>query len=218
VKPDHARRDHAHPEQAHPDHAHPDHAHPDHAHPEQAHLEQAHPEVRGGSGRTTGTVPEAGAVLEAVCRSVTELARAAPEPPRRIRMQDGQTTVEVEWPDPLPAPAVAPAAVAVGGAAAAAPDGGPAAEPGTALGYVRAPMVGTFYHASAPDAAPFVRVGDVVQQGQPVGLLEAMKMMSTVTADLGGRVVEVLAGNAQRVEFDEPLIALEPVAAADQGA
>lgn len=192
--------DQVHPEHAHPQHAHPDHAHPDHAHPDRREEERP--------------LPEVGAVLEAVCRSVTELARAAPEPPRRIRMQDGQTTVEVEWPDPVhgAAPAVAPAAVTAGQEPGEEP-----AEPGDLRTYVRAPMVGTFYHAGAPDAPPFVRIGDLVEQGQPVGLLEAMKMMSTVTADAGGRVVEVLVPNAQRVEFDELLIALEPVAV-DAGA
>ncbi|WP_052440900.1 acetyl-CoA carboxylase biotin carboxyl carrier protein [Streptacidiphilus anmyonensis] len=151
---------------------------------------------------------ETGAVLDAVCRSVTQLARSAPEPPRRIRMQDGQTTVEVEWPDPPRAGGVPDA---LGTLAGAGLPGDPAVLGDDPRSYVRAPMVGTFYHASAPDEAPFVRIGDVIRPGQPVGVLEAMKMMSTVTAETGGRVVEMIAPNAQPVEYDQMLIALEPV-------
>ena len=186
----------------------PDHAHPDHAHPE-----HARPEAGGRSARPPGTaVSEVGASLEAVCRSVTELARTAPKPPRRIRLQAGQTHVEVEWPDPHRA-AVAQVSSADAAESGDEPDA-PAAEAGDQLTHVRAPMVGTFYHAGSPVSPPFVQVGDVVQQGQQVGVLEAMKMMNSVTATASGRVVELLAANAQRVEFDEPLIALEPVAAA----
>ncbi|MFE0463186.1 acetyl-CoA carboxylase biotin carboxyl carrier protein, partial [Kitasatospora sp. NPDC058965] len=82
------------------------------------------------------------------------------------------------------------------------------------LTYVKAPMVGTFYHAGSPDAPPFVKVGDVVRSGQPVGVLEAMKMMNTIEAHSDGRVVELLAPNAHPVEFDQRLIALEPAAEA----
>lgn len=193
---------------------------PDHTHPDRALTEHARPhvETEGPADRPSGApLPEVGAVLEAVCRSVTELARSTPKPPRRIRMQDGQTRVEIEWPDPLRAadPSGAPADAAL----FADESGGPAADPADPPAYVRAPMVGTFYHASSPDSPPFVQVGDVIQQGQQVGVLEAMKIMNNVTAELGGRVVEVFVGNAQRVEFDEPLLALEPVpAAADDGA
>lgn len=148
-----------------------------------------------------GSVEQAGTMLDAVCRSVARLAGTATHPPRRIRMQDGQTVVEVEWPDRLPAvPVPAPDADD-------STDGQP-----DCLSYVLAPMVGTFYHASAPDAQPYIQVGDVVRPGQPVGVLEAMKMMSTITAEHGGRVVEMLTPNAHPVEFDQRLIALEPVA------
>lgn len=199
-------------DQAHPDHARPDHARPDHAHPD-----HAHPETKSRVVRSTVASPlKFDAVLEAVCRNVAELARTAPNPPSRIRMEEGQTRVEVEWPDPVRVEAArvpqADTAVSV------REPGAPAGEPADTLAYVRSPMVGTFYHAGAPGSPPFVQVGDVVQEGQQVGVLEVMKMMSSVTADSSGRVVEVLAANAQRVEFDQPLIALEPAAAADGGA
>ena len=193
-------------DQAHPDHARPDHARPDHARPDHAHPDHAHPETKSRVVRSTVASPlKFDAVLEAVCRNVAELARTAPNPPSRIRMEEGQTRVEVEWPDPVRVEAArvpqADTAVSVREPAA------PAGEPADTLAYVRSPMVGTFYHAGAPGSPPFVQVG----------VLEVMKMMSSVTADSSGRVVEVLAANAQRVEFDQPLIALEP-AAADGGA
>ena len=204
-------------DQAHPDHARPDHARPDHTHPDHTRPDQAHPETRSRAVRSTVASPlKVDAVLEAVCRNVAELARTAPNPPSRILMEEGQTRVEVEWPDPVRVEAarVPPADTAV----SVQEPGAPAGEPADTLACIRSPMVGTFYHAGAPGSPPFVQVGDVVQQGQQVGVLEAMKMMSSVTADSGGRVVEVLAANAQRVEFDQPLISLEPVAGADGGA
>ena len=148
-----------------------------------------------------------GAVLDAVCRSVAQLAGSSPYPPLRIRMQDGQTTVEVEWPERaetgrIPADA--------SNSQAAEPDSTPTTQP-DGLSYVRAPMVGTFYHASAPDAQPYVSVGDLVLAGQAVGVVEAMKMMNTITSETAGRVVEVLAPNAHPVEYDQMLIALESV-------
>lgn len=152
----------------------------------------------------------AGAVLDAVCRSVVQLSGTTAHPPSRIRMQDGQITVEVEWPDPAALSRPAPATGAT--VAAPEPDAAPAGV-SEGLDYVRAPMVGTFYHASSPDAPPYVCVGDVVTLGQPVGVLEAMKLMSVIPAEVGGRVIEVLAPNGQPVEFDQQLIVLEPVSA-----
>ncbi|MFF7636059.1 acetyl-CoA carboxylase biotin carboxyl carrier protein [Kitasatospora sp. NPDC008050] len=163
---------------------------------------------QGANGtRAERPAPAPGELLDAVCRNVAQLAKAAPATPRRIRIRDGQTSVEVEWPDP-----VDPAQRA-GHAPAGELPGGPAVEEQDDLAYVRAPMVGTFYHASSPEAPPFVSIGDLVQPGQPVGVLEAMKMMSTITSTVGGRVVELVTPNGRPVEFDQRLIALEPVTA-----
>lgn len=146
-------------------------------------------------------------VLESLCRTVTDLARATATTPTRIRLQQGETTVEVEWPDPAaPCPGGAPPA-----AGPADPAPAPEAEADT-LAYICAPTVGTFYHAAAPEAPPFVSVGDLVRPGQPVGVLEVMKMMSTIEADTAGRVVEILVPNGQSVEFEQRLIAVEPAA------
>ncbi|MEU8134579.1 acetyl-CoA carboxylase biotin carboxyl carrier protein [Streptodolium elevatio] len=93
----------------------------------------------------------------------------------------------------------------------ATPAGGPAAVPEAAALFVRAPMVGTFYHSPDAGARPFVGVGDIVRPGQTIGILEVMKMMNPITAEVTGRVVDMVAGDAEPVEYDQPLIALEPV-------
>ena len=103
------------------------------------------------------------------------------------------------------APAVpqAPAAVAVPAAASA-----PAREEGDA---VKAPLVGTFYAAPAPDQAPFVAVGDRVKKGQTVCLIEAMKMMSEVPAPADCVVEEVLAKDGEAVGYGQPLFRVRKV-------
>ncbi|MGK4579415.1 acetyl-CoA carboxylase biotin carboxyl carrier protein [Kitasatospora sp. HPMI-4] len=146
--------------------------------------------------------------LEAVCRAVRELTGSSPLPPSRIRLQHGRTTVEIEWPIAEgPAPLIA--APAEQSATAGAADG---PEPESGLRYVCAPMVGTFYQAPEPGSPPFVSVGDLVRPGQTVGILEVMKMMSPIESEVAGRVVELLVPNATPVEYQQRLIALEPVA------
>ncbi|WP_431772785.1 acetyl-CoA carboxylase biotin carboxyl carrier protein [Streptomyces cucumeris] len=178
--------------------------------------------------------------LDSLCRSVTELAKAADQQPRRITLRHGQITVEMEWPDPAGAAQAPPAPP--GAAIAPEPQSAPVdgthprqqppppphtahtAQPGKApqaaaagLSYVQAPTVGTFYHAPEPGAPPFVTVGDLVAPGQPVGVLEVMKMMSTVEADTAGRVVEILVPNAQPVEYQQRLLAVEPLSGTGPG-
>lgn len=73
-------------------------------------------------------------------------------------------------------------------------------------------MVGTFYQAPAPDADPFVKVGDEVKAGQTLCIVEAMKLMNEITAEEDGIVREVCGKNAEPVEFGQPLFYLEPTA------
>ncbi|MDP3723336.1 MAG: acetyl-CoA carboxylase biotin carboxyl carrier protein [Candidatus Omnitrophota bacterium] len=75
---------------------------------------------------------------------------------------------------------------------------------------IKSPMVGTFYRAPAPDAPPFVEVGQDVEVGQVVCIIEAMKLMNEIKSEVGGRIVEVLTENGAAVEFGQPLFALEP--------
>jgi len=77
--------------------------------------------------------------------------------------------------------------------------------------FVKSPMVGTFYAAPAPDAPPFVGVGDIVGPETVVCVVEAMKVFNEIKAETRGRVAEVLVRNAQAVEFDQPLFKLAPV-------
>ncbi|MEU5942166.1 acetyl-CoA carboxylase biotin carboxyl carrier protein [Micromonospora sp. NPDC047548] len=148
------------------------------------------------------------AVLAGLRRHARQLVAEVAGPVRRVRLRSGDTVLEVEWhgtaaaetgraPD---APAVAPAPQ------------GPGPRPASPTGRieVRSPMVGTFYRSPEPGAAPFVTVGDLVRPGQVVGIVEAMKLMNEVTAERAGRVVEVLVDDGRPVEYDQPLVALDP--------
>ncbi len=106
----------------------------------------------------------------------------------------------------MPAPAAAPVAAAPAAAApvtAAAPVEAPAAAPAGHI--VKSPMVGTFYRASAPGAAPFVEVGTSVKQGETICIIEAMKLLNEIEADASGVIKEILVENGQPVEFGQPL-------------
>ena len=96
------------------------------------------------------------------------------------------------------APPQAPAALP-----AAAPE--PAAPPVEEAHTVKSPMVGTFYRAASPGAAPFVEVGDSVNQGDTLCIVEAMKLMNEIEADASGTVKAILVENGQPVEFGQPL-------------
>ncbi|NLI14770.1 MAG: acetyl-CoA carboxylase biotin carboxyl carrier protein [candidate division Zixibacteria bacterium] len=76
---------------------------------------------------------------------------------------------------------------------------------------IKSPMVGTFYRAPAPDARPFVEVGEKVSRGQVVCIIEAMKLMNEIESEFDGRVAEILVQNAQPVQFGQPLILIEPL-------
>lgn len=76
---------------------------------------------------------------------------------------------------------------------------------------ITAPLVGTFYTASTPEAAPFVEVGDRVKKGQVICIIEAMKLMNEIESEADGIVARVLVENSHPVEYGEPLFLLEPV-------
>ncbi len=76
---------------------------------------------------------------------------------------------------------------------------------------VTSPMVGIFYSAPSPDAPPFVEVGSVVEAGQPVCLIEVMKLFTTISAEISGRIVEIGAENGELVEYGRTLFVIEPV-------
>jgi acetyl-CoA carboxylase biotin carboxyl carrier protein len=114
-------------------------------------------------------------------------------------------TVAAHAPAPVHhAPAAAPTA------AAPAPAAAPAAEAASASHTaLKAPMIGTFYRSSGPDVAPFVQVGDMVEKGQVICIIEAMKLFNEIEAEQSGRIVKALVENATPVEYDQPLFLIE---------
>jgi acetyl-CoA carboxylase biotin carboxyl carrier protein len=92
----------------------------------------------------------------------------------------------------------------------AAPPATPApARSGESLREIASPMVGTFYRAPSPDADPYVRVGDRIDKGDVVCIVEAMKLMNEIESEIGGVVREILVENAQPVEFGQPLFLVD---------
>jgi acetyl-CoA carboxylase biotin carboxyl carrier protein len=111
---------------------------------------------------------------------------------------------------------VPPAPAAVPNPAPAAPNPAPAAEQpldvtsDPSLVIVKSPIVGTFYEAPAPGAQPFVRVGDVIQPGKVLCIIESMKLMNEIEAEVSGTIVAKLVENAKPVEYGEALYAVKP--------
>ena len=100
-------------------------------------------------------------------------------------------------PPPPMAPVAAPAPVV-------------AAEPAPPAGHaVKSPMVGTVYRSSSPGAKPFVEVGSAIKEGEPICIIEAMKIMNEIEADKSGTVTRILCENGQAVEFGQPLFMIE---------
>lgn len=83
-------------------------------------------------------------------------------------------------------------------------------EPAPAYKEIKAPLVGTFYHASSPTSDPFFKVGDAIKLGQVIGVIEAMKVMNEVTSPFDGIVVECCAPNNTSVEFNQILLKVQP--------
>lgn len=76
---------------------------------------------------------------------------------------------------------------------------------------IPSPMVGTFYRSSKPDAKPYVDIGSVVEVGEVVCIVEAMKMMNEIQSEIRGRVIRIMAENGKPVEYGQPLFLLEPL-------
>jgi len=128
-----------------------------------------------------------------------------------LEISEGEESVRISRGAPViqaaPMMQAAPVAAAVAAPLAAAPaDAAPAAISGHV---VRSPMVGTFYASASPDAPAFVEVGQHVNAGDTLCILEAMKMMNQIEADKSGVIKEILAGNEDAIEFDQPLFIIE---------
>lgn len=125
---------------------------------------------------------------------------------RRVKLHVAGLDIEVERQEVTVVAGAAPVAYAPAAGAATA-GGAPAAAPGRMP--VVAPLVGVFYRASSPGSKPFVDVGDTVERGQKVGIVEAMKMMNEVTSDFRGTVAEIVVQNGETVQYEQTLMFID---------
>ena len=121
-----------------------------------------------------------------------------------------QQVYAVPAPAPVPVAAAPVAPVAAPAAAPAAPATAPAAAKADNLVTIKSPMIGTFYRSGGPDKPPFVQVGDEVNTGKVVCIIEAMKLFNEIESEVSGKIVKVLVEDASPVEYDQPLFLVEP--------
>ena len=124
-----------------------------------------------------------------------------------VRISRHSKQVAMQQPVYAQAPAAAPAPAPAPAAAAPVADAAPAA-PKLNGTVVRSPMVGTFYRASSPESKPFVDVGQSVKKGDILCIVEAMKMMNHIEAEISGTIESILVENGQPVEYDQPLFTI----------
>ena len=128
----------------------------------------------------------------------------------KISVQRDPNTKTVFSATAPPAIPAAPAPAAAAPAPAAAPVLPTAAEaPAGNYKSLKAPMIGTFYRSNGPDSPAFVQVGDMVEKGQVICIIEAMKLFNEIEAEESGRIVKAVVDNATPVEYDQPLFLIE---------
>lgn len=137
--------------------------------------------------------------------NISELEITEAEGKVRI-VKGGPATVAPVAVAPVAA-AAAPAGPAAPAPAAAAAPAEPPPEP--AGRFIKSPMVGTFYRSASPGSKAFAELGDAVKEGQPVCIIEAMKIMNEIESDASGKIVRILCENGQPVEFGQPLFQIE---------
>jgi acetyl-CoA carboxylase biotin carboxyl carrier protein len=126
-----------------------------------------------------------------------------------LEIKEGEEVVRLSRVPRNSAPAAAVAApTAVAPAPTAVAVEAPTATALPAGHVVKAPMVGTFYESASPGTPAFVKVGQQVQAGETLGIIEAMKMFNQIEADVAGTVLAILVNNGQPVEFDEPMFVI----------
>ncbi|KAL8261304.1 hypothetical protein R6Q59_025353 [Mikania micrantha] len=143
------------------------------------------------------------------CEVLIRKKEALPPPPAppMVMMQSSQ-------PQPLlhlqPSPSQAAPASSAPTPTASPPALPAPAKPKSSLPPLKCPMAGTFYRAPAPGAPPFVKVGDKVQKGQVICIIEAMKLMNEIEADQSGTIIDIIAEDGKPVSLDMPLLVIEP--------
>ena len=127
----------------------------------------------------------------------------------KVRIVKADPAAAVSHPHYTMAPMMHPQAMPAAAPAMLAPAAAPA-EPAAPEGHaVKSPMVGTFYRSASPGAKPFVEVGSPIKEGEPICIIEAMKIMNEIEADKSGTVTSILCENGQAVEFGQPLFIIE---------
>jgi len=131
-----------------------------------------------------------------------------------LEITEGDGRVRIVKAAPVTTAAAAPMTIAAPAPVAAAPAAGAAATAPAAAAeptghVVKSPMVGTFYRAGQPGAEPFVNVGSQVKEGDTLCIIEAMKLMNEIEADVSGTIREVLVENGSPVEYGQPLFVIE---------
>lgn len=109
----------------------------------------------------------------------------------------------------VPTPALSTAVAPTAASSAPTPAAAVNVEPSADHHVVKSPMVGTFYRSSSPGSKPFVEVGSVVKVGEPICIIEAMKIMNEIEADKSGTIAKINCENGQAVEFGQPLFIIE---------
>ena len=132
----------------------------------------------------------------------------------RLTLRLGHPPAPVTTLHAVPAPAPSPATLATPPQVTPVAPPAPAAAPAPATGSdktftVNSPFVGTFYRAASPDNPPFVEVGQVVRKGQVLCIVEAMKLMNEIEAEVEGTIVQILVDNGHPVEYGEPLFKIK---------
>jgi acetyl-CoA carboxylase biotin carboxyl carrier protein len=125
----------------------------------------------------------------------------------RLRLRRAPTALEMAIPAAAPAQAAAPVSSAP--VPSAASPAKPAAPESSHL-LVKSPIVGTYYDSPSPEASPFVKIGDAVEPGQVLCIIESMKLMNEIEAEVAGTVVHKLVENGRPVEYGEALFAIRP--------
>jgi acetyl-CoA carboxylase biotin carboxyl carrier protein len=127
-----------------------------------------------------------------------------------IKTNQAPTYVTASVPVEAPAATAPVAAAPVPAAQPAAPAAAPAADTSKYI-TIKSPMIGTFYRSASPDKPLFVNVGDEIEEGQVLCIIEAMKLFNEIESEVSGRIVKILADNASPVEYDQPLFLVEPI-------
>jgi acetyl-CoA carboxylase biotin carboxyl carrier protein len=128
----------------------------------------------------------------------------------KVRIVKSAPAAPIMYASPAPAPVMGVSAPVVAVESAVAPAPSAPVAPAEAQGHiVKSPMVGTFYRSASPGSKPFVEVGQAIKEGEPICIVEAMKILNEIEADHSGTVTQILVENGQAVEYGQPLFVIE---------